>query len=185
MMKPIPSVRNYFADEDGNIWSTKPGRWGRFVGNPRKLSLNPDKGGYLCVVVHVECDDGVVRKRNKRVASLVAEAFHGPRPDGLSIAHLNGIKTDNRPSNLSYETYKVQALHKERHGTMVRGDRSRLSVYTDETWMQILRGLAAGQSQASLSRKYGPSLSAIHGVRTGKFRRHLTMDTTLEQKASA
>jgi hypothetical protein len=33
---------------------------------------------------------------------LVAEAAHGPRPEGAHVHHINGIKTDNRPINLMY-----------------------------------------------------------------------------------
>jgi len=35
---------------------------------------------------------------------LVAEAFHGPRPEGMDCCHLNGDKTDNRVENLQWNT---------------------------------------------------------------------------------
>lgn len=38
------------------------------------------------------------------VHSLVAAAFIGPRPPTLVTDHVNGIKTDNRASNLRYVT---------------------------------------------------------------------------------
>ena len=46
----------------------------------------------------------------KTVHSLVALAFHGPRPEGLDVAHGNCVKTDNRPSNLRYCTRSENLL---------------------------------------------------------------------------
>jgi hypothetical protein len=41
---------------------------------------------------------------DRTLHSLVAAAFIGPRPDGMQIDHVNGIKQDNRPENLEYVT---------------------------------------------------------------------------------
>ncbi len=38
------------------------------------------------------------------VHSLIAGAFHGPRPAGLVIDHVNGDPSDNRAANLEYVT---------------------------------------------------------------------------------
>lgn len=48
----------------------------------------------------------VFRRKTYRIASLVAEAFHGPRPDGLDVSHLDQNSFNNRPENLCYETRK-------------------------------------------------------------------------------
>jgi hypothetical protein len=42
---------------------------------------------------------------------LVAEAFIGPRPDGLVINHKNGIKADNNVENLEYVSYAENNAH--------------------------------------------------------------------------
>lgn len=47
--------------------------------------------------------------RRKSVHVLVCEAFHGPRPDGLVVRHLNNIKTDNRAENLAWGTRSQNA----------------------------------------------------------------------------
>lgn len=35
---------------------------------------------------------------------LVAAAFHGPCPDGLTVNHRNSCRVDNAPRNLEYKT---------------------------------------------------------------------------------
>lgn len=54
------------------------------------------------------------RKDRKHILihKAVAETFIGPRPSGLEINHKNGIKTDNRASNLEYCTPHENQQHK-------------------------------------------------------------------------
>lgn len=59
------------------------------------------------------------RSRTLRVHSLVALAFLGPKPDGLEVAHINGINTDNRLPNLRYVTHAENEMDKFLHGTRV------------------------------------------------------------------
>lgn len=55
--------------------------------------------GYYCVTL---CKDGVPKK--KRVHDLVCSAFHGPRPEGMEVLHLDGTRTNNMPENLMWGT---------------------------------------------------------------------------------
>lgn len=48
---------------------------------------------------------------------LVCEAFHGPRPEGSEVRHLNGNPADNRALNLVWGTRSENELDKVRHGT--------------------------------------------------------------------
>ena len=74
--------------------------------------------GYQMVAIRFE-DQG--RMRSYTVHRLVALAYHGPRPDGLDIAHGNCIKTDNRPSNLRYTTRSDNILDSLRMGQWPQG----------------------------------------------------------------
>jgi hypothetical protein len=40
----------------------------------------------------------------RTVHVLVCEAFHGPRPEGLEVRHLDGVKTNVAASNLKWGT---------------------------------------------------------------------------------
>jgi hypothetical protein len=99
-LKPIPSFPGYFATRDGRIF----GRRGQMspVLTPKgylRLNLRRD-GRYWGRHVHV----------------LVAEAFHGLRPEGLQVRHLDGVKTNNAARNLRYGTPAENAQDAVRHG---------------------------------------------------------------------
>lgn len=51
------------------------------------------------------------------VHKLVLEAFVGPRPPGLEACHNNGDGTDNRVSNLRWDTHKANMADQFKHGT--------------------------------------------------------------------
>lgn len=60
----------------------------------------------------------------KRVHSLVALAFYGPRPHGMEVRHLNGDQLDNRVVNLKYGTHSENELDKRSHGTHFHGSKT-------------------------------------------------------------
>ncbi len=74
----------------------------------RVLRESPDRG-YSAVSL---CKYGNPRRFN--IHRLVMLAFVGPKPVGLQINHLNGKKSDNRPSNLEYCTLSENLLHRHR-----------------------------------------------------------------------
>lgn len=50
------------------------------------------------------------RGRNRSVHVLVAEAFLGPRPDGLMVCHNDNDPTNNVVANLRYDTQSSNVL---------------------------------------------------------------------------
>lgn len=111
--RPIPSTGGlYEASDQGRVrslhWKT-----------PRVLRSNVDCHGYLFLTV---CVDG--RKYNRKVHVLVAEAFHGPRPEGQEVRHHNGNQLDNTPDNLVYGTRAENAQDAIEHGTHWNGQKT-------------------------------------------------------------
>jgi len=84
----------------------------------RELSLNKSTGGYMKVTIVF---GGKTVSINSRI--LVAEAFHGARPDGLVVCHCNGISNDNRPENLRWDTPLENNRDRIRHGTAPLGEK--------------------------------------------------------------
>ncbi len=54
---------------------------------------------------------------SKLVHRLVLEAFIGQCPDGMECCHNNGVRNDNRLSNLRWDTTSANMFDKQRHGT--------------------------------------------------------------------
>ncbi|WP_413936352.1 NUMOD4 motif-containing HNH endonuclease [Nitrospira sp. BLG_1] len=98
--------------------------------------FNPKKSVYQCV--NLIASDG--SKSCRTIHHLVMEAFVGPRPDGLTVNHINGVKHDNRIENLEYVSYSDNTLHAFRTGLRAptSGERSGTAKLTKEqvSWIR-------------------------------------------------
>lgn len=79
--------------------------------NDRILSPYTSGFGYLTVSLSRENE-----RTRRTVHSLVAEAFIGPRPQGLQVRHLDGTKENNCKENLKYGTPLENSADLDRHG---------------------------------------------------------------------
>jgi hypothetical protein len=101
------------------------------------------------------------KKSMRSVHVAVAEAFLGPRPQGLEVAHLNGDARDNRLTNLAYVTTQENEAHKRQHGT------SRALLKPEQA--EILRNLVGrGVSQTDLANLLGVSIQVISKAVAGQ-----------------
>lgn len=71
--------------------------------NGKVLKPNTDKYGYLYYVL---CVDGI--RKTVKAHRLVANAFIDNPENKPTVNHLNGIRHDNRVSNLEWATWKEQ-----------------------------------------------------------------------------
>lgn len=71
------------------------------------VKLGIDKYGYPRI--SYKRDDGSVKYRT--IHRLVAESFVDGRADGHQVNHINGIKTDNRASNLEWVSASENIVH--------------------------------------------------------------------------
>lgn len=130
-------------------WRWIPGLEGRYAASslgrvrshlgpaPRIIGKNPTRAhGYrtLCLC------PGDGGRKVEYVHAVIALAFLGPRPEGLVIRHLNGIKVDCRVSNLAYGTPAENTQDTFRHGTTAAHRRTHCDSGHDLAEVGIVRG---------------------------------------------
>lgn len=105
MIKRCFGLKNYGVDDKGNLYS--------FVRKkPLKMKLGKHRFGYPRICLSI---DG--HRYYYMVHRLVMEAFHGERPKGMVVRHLNGKPNDNRLENLRYGTPQQNSEDSMRLGT--------------------------------------------------------------------
>ena len=124
--REIPGYPGYEASEDGRVRSAErecanyapTSRTGRRRVPAKELKphLHAAKGR----LQYTMSFDGSLVTRGAHV--LVCLAFHGPRPPGQQVRHLDGDKTNNRASNLRWGTLRENKDDVIRHGVF-KGER--------------------------------------------------------------
>ncbi len=163
--RSIPGYEGYYSVSDlGRVrrempaMRTRPG----FI-----LTLYTKRNGYQTVnLTRDTCT------KNHLVHRLVLAAFAGP--SALECNHRNGVKGDNRLSNLEYVTHAENVRHAVEvlgkpialHGASNPGAR-----YTTEQVREIVRRRIAGESFAALRRDFGISRTHVSNLVSGKWRK--------------
>lgn len=162
----IPSHPQYAADLEGNVWRLN-NRWQN--SKPRMCRTYNDMDGYPTVPLAISNK----KYKAKKVHGLVCEAFRGPRPEGMQVRHLNGIKTDNRPQNLCWGTAKENCLDRFRHGTAIIGEKNHSSKLREKD-IPIIRGLhKRGVQMKKIAQQYGVAPATIEKIIHKKTWRHV------------
>jgi hypothetical protein len=106
-------VRSFLKWRSGKI-STDPQRY------ITAFLVGPKSKRYL----QVKLRDGNVYVA-RYIHVLVARAFLGPKPEGLTVNHKNGIRSDCHESNLEYMTRSENQKHAYRIGLQRRPTKPR------------------------------------------------------------
>lgn len=140
------------------------------VRGPRVILSPASVGGYHVVSL---VRDG--ETKNRRIHSLVVEAFIGPAPfpDAL-IAHNDGDRTNNRVSNLRWASATENQADRVRHGTRARGSDLKHAKLCEDDIPAIRERARSGERYADIAEDYGVSVSTVHLIKKGATWRHVT-----------
>ena len=158
----IPEFPGYFAGNDGHISSDWGfGKQGRVPGRKRILVGSLDgRGKYLGACV--KNASGIRITRN--VHALIAEGFLGKRPVGCEVSHVDGNCTNNRPTNLIYESRRENHARKRIHGTDDRGCKNSRAKFTEKTVRQVRRARERGLTHAAIAARFSVSRTSISRI---------------------
>lgn len=107
--RPVVGFPDYRISSFGRVLSGRRSRGREW----RPMRPGTDNDGYLKVLLRTVDN----RSRTMPIHRMVAEAFHGPRPPGQQIRHLDGNPQNNVLSNLRYGSATENTRDSIRHGT--------------------------------------------------------------------
>lgn len=154
-----PTLSGYGSDEEGGVWSRRRTKeW-------RRLAPFRHHSGYLHFNPH---------GRSYKVHRFVLECFAGPCPEGMQCRHLDGDKTNNRPSNLAWGSSAENKADQIAHGTIAdfRGERHPQAKLT-EADVRAIR--ADSRRQTDIAHDYGIDRSMVSQIKLGKCWGHVPL----------
>ena len=168
--REIPNFEDYDVSNFGRVRLTRisPLR-PRMQKAGYLLRQKIDKDGYPCV--------GLIwdKKINHfRVHRLVLTVFVGPCPDGMMGCHNDGQVSNNRLTNLRWDTAQNNKLDSVKHGTYTHGTNNYLSKLTDQSIAEIYRLRGLGMTQVKIAKAVGSSQTNVSWILSGKGWPHVT-----------
>lgn len=150
---------------DGSVWSCRSLAKRGPSSEWHKLAPGTSSRGYRRISVWQKTP----RPRVKcyLVAHLVAEAFHGARPAGLVVRHLDGNQEHDAADNLAWGTNKENQQDASKHGASPgfqrKGIRHPMAKLCDED-IRNIRRLAKTMSQESIAAMFKVSPSMVYNI---------------------
>lgn len=136
-MRSCPSHPGYAATDDGRIFKiVRTFRFDKKV--PYEMKQRKDTDGYLLV-------------KNFKVHRMVADAFIPNVELKPQVAHRNGVRCDNRATNLRWSTVSENHRDKRTHGTQLFGSAHPEAKLTRGQLVFALGLANAGFSRAELA----------------------------------
>lgn len=160
----------YEISDRGRVrtWKERGARPLRRSDEPRLMGMWPKPKGHLNVVFTV-----AGRPRARTIHQLVAEAFIGPRPEGLETCHNDGDPTNNHVSNLRYDTPANNRADKYRHGTDRMGVKHPLAKLTEDNVRDIRSRRASGERAVALAEEFDMHVMSIYAITQRKSWAHV------------
>lgn len=158
---PLVSGGVLKVEDTGIVFRWKGGRW--------KRNDYQRRSGYWVVTFRA-----MGRMLYVRVHRLVWRVFRGEIPDGLTINHKDGNKSNNALENLELATESEQMLHAYSTSLMSKaGIKHHRALFTEEQIRDIRERLAGGERCCDLSREFGCSKGAIFNIKRRRTWNHV------------
>ena len=165
--RSIPDWPEYEVSEDGHVRRGIGGKGAR-AGRRLKPWRNPQNQYF-----YVQLWRGN-RRKGIPVHRLVAMAFLGrPPTDRHVVAHCDGSRDGNRPSNLRWATQQENVADTFRHGTHNRGSRNGQAKLDEVCALAILKMHAMGIPRREAAVGFGISRQVVDDIINGKRWRHI------------
>lgn len=117
--RPVAAFPDYLVSDLGRVMRVTRGG-NNFTKPGRVLKTKIERNGYERVNLH---SPGGLKRVSVHV--LVCEAFRGPKPTPQhEAAHRDGVRSNNRESNLRWLTRSQNHAEKHLHGTAQTGERN-------------------------------------------------------------
>ena len=172
--KKIPGYSLYEISNYGEI---KTFNW-KNMGKERIMNPALDQGGYLRTMLKRDSDGKI---HTVKVHRLVAITFIDNPEDKPQVNHINGIRNDNRVSNLEWCTNKENIKHSFKIGlSSNKGEKNPCATLTDEQVKEILsnyefgKTARCGMTKKELAEKYNTTFSVIKRIVQRKTWKHLS-----------
>ena len=156
-------------DDLGNVWRIAKPTTSGIIPVERHRAEQISKGYYFVAV-----RQGTARY-NKQAHRLVWYHFFGEIPDGLTVNHKDGHKTNNHPSNLELATPQEQVIHTFQvlGRVPMQGQNHPGAKITDADIAQILSMVAGGETQRKVAKHFSLSEAEVSRIVNKKAWRHL------------
>lgn len=165
-----PCGDGYVVTSYGDVWSSHKGEWHKLA------TATAGMGGYRTLSIK---RDG--RRFRAKVAILVCEAFHGPKPFPKAVVrHLDGCNINDCAQNLAWGTQSENLKDAVIHGTSpaaengrrgsvkLRGTNSHFAKLDWDTAREIRRRRADGQTLKAIAQDFGIHLSTVSLISRGQ-----------------
>lgn len=149
--RPIPFDKRYEVSNLGNVRS-----WCRKGGDPKEIKQVQHKG-YMRV--HMPGGWWFVHR-------LVLLAFIGE--SSQVVCHNDGDPSNNKLSNLRYDSHCANMADKKKHGTSNIGDRNGNAKIKAVHVFEIRKRLLIGEKQISIAKHMAISTTTVSDIATGK-----------------
>jgi hypothetical protein len=166
-----PEEWRRIADYGGHYQISSFGRVRRILksGGYRLRKTDMSLDGYLRVTL---CWEG--QRTVRPIHALVFRAFHQELPSGMTVNHIDAVKTNNRPQNLEAASRKQQGEHAKRMNRYLRGESHCRAKLTDAQVISIRRLYQSGiLGTHRLAKQFGVSQPTIWSVVRGRSWSHL------------